>query len=144
MVSPSEIMKKIIVLLFLPIVLLNPFVSLGSEKVSFFQDTVSEIDGKVVKFLSGSTWLMEREIIALPLDNGIIITPGPAPKYDKGNIGAYMKALPKHGILVYQDNEVGVSLIEGVFMLQNGFLAKVIASHGEGAPVKRRMRGIQG
>jgi hypothetical protein len=132
-VSPGEIMKNFIILFFLPIMLLSPFLSSGAEKVSFFQDTVSEIDDRVVKFLSGSTWLMEREIIAIPLDDGIIITPGLAPKYDKENIAAYIKTLPKHGRLAYQGNEVGVTLIEGVFILQDGFLAKVIASHGKGA-----------
>ena len=85
------------------------------------------------KFLSGSTWLMEKEIAVLPLHDGIIITSGPAPKYDEKNIDAYLKALPKHGNFIYQNNTVGVTLIEGAFILQNGFLAKVIASHGKGA-----------
>lgn len=126
-------MIKFIILLFVAIVSFSPYVSFGAEKVSFFQDSVSEINGRVVKFLSGSTWLMEREIIALPLNDGIIITSGQAPKYDKNNIRAYIKALPKHGIFVYQDNQVKVTFIDGAFMLQDGLLAKVIASHGKGA-----------
>ena len=126
-------MKKSLILFFFIVALLVPAVSSGAEKISFFQDTVSEIDGRVVKFLGGSTWLMEREIVALPLNDGIIITPGTAPKYDKENIGAYLKSLPNHGSLIYQGNTVGVTLVEGVFILQNGFLTKVIASHGDGA-----------
>jgi hypothetical protein len=126
-------MKKISILLFVAIVYVGTSMSFGAEKVSFFQDSVLEIKGRVVKFLSGSTWLMEREIIALPLSDGIIITPGPAPRYDKNNIGAYIQSLPKHGILVYQGNVVNVTLIDGVFLLQDGLLATVIASHGKGA-----------
>ena len=126
-------MRKSLMLFVFIVALSAITVSLGAENVAFFQDTVSEIDGRVVEFLGGSIWLMEREIVALPLDDGIIITPGPAPEYDEKNIGAYMESLPNHGILTYQGNTVSVSLVEGIFILQNGFLAQVIASHEEGA-----------
>ena len=108
-------------------------VSFGAKKVSFFQDSVSEIDGKVVKFLGGSIWLMEKEIIAPPLHQGILITSGSAPKYNNNNMRAYMKALPKRGTLVYRGNEVGVTLTGGVFKLQDGILARVVSSHGKGS-----------
>ena len=37
------------------------------KAVSFYQETVSDIDGRVVKFLAGSTWLLDREIVGVAL-----------------------------------------------------------------------------
>ena len=38
--------------------------AIGAElkPVGFFEDSVMEVDGRVGKFLSASTWLLEREI----------------------------------------------------------------------------------
>lgn len=108
-------------------------IAFSLEKVSFFTDTVSEIDGKVIKMMSGSTWIMENEIIALPLNEAIILTSASAIKYDKNNIQKYINALPKKGKLIYQQNIVKVDLLGGMYLLQDGYLGKVVKSHGKGS-----------
>ncbi|MBE2284556.1 MAG: hypothetical protein IAE77_13955 [Prosthecobacter sp.] len=106
------------------------------KRVSFYQDTVSELNGKVLTFLGGSTWILEREIVALPLGVGVIICDGPAPQFNKDRMTDYIKALPKSGVLVYNDNTVIVTRVDGAFTLQNGFLTKVVESLGDGAILK--------
>lgn len=106
------------------------------KKVSFSSDTVSEIDGKVIKFLTGSTWIMERELVALPLSEGIIICNGPAPEFQKEKIEEYVKALPTSGVLFYSGQTVNVKRVDGLFLLQNGVLGKVVEEMGDGAILK--------
>ncbi len=106
------------------------------KKVSFASDMVTEIDGKVIKFLTGSTWIMEREIVALPLSEGFLICDGPAPIFDKEKIDEYVNALPTVGVLIYSGNTVNVKRVDGTFFLQNGFLGNVIEKMGDGAILK--------
>jgi hypothetical protein len=106
------------------------------KKVSFSTDTVTKIDGKVIKFLTGSTWIMEREIVALPLSEGVIICNGPAPVFKKDKIDEYVKALPTTGVLVYSGETVNVKRVNGLFLLQNGFRGKVVEEMGDGAILK--------
>jgi hypothetical protein len=106
------------------------------KKVSFASDTVTEIDGRVIKFLTGSTWIMEREIVALPLSEGVIICNGAAPKFNKGKIDEYLKALPTTGVLVYSGQTVNVKRVDGLLFLRNGFLGKVVEEMGDGAILK--------
>lgn len=47
------------------------------KSVSFFEDTVSDLDGRVVKFLTGSVWLLDHEIVGVPLSKAVIICNGP-------------------------------------------------------------------
>jgi hypothetical protein len=124
-------------LFFFALLLLTASVNASElKKVAFYQDTVSEIDGRVIKFLMGSTWIMEREIVALPLGVGVIVCDGPAPEYNKDRLADYLKALPKTGVLIYNDNTVNVTRVDGAFILQNGFLGKVVESLGDGAILK--------
>ena len=120
-------------LLFLIVILLIPTISSALQRVSFSTDTVSEIDGKVIKMLGGSTWLTDNEIIAQPLDEATIICDVNAPEFNKNDIQKYIKKLPKKGTLIYQNNVVNVTLLDGIFLLSNGYLGKVINSHGNGA-----------
>ncbi len=113
-----------------------PFCAADLKKVSFYQDTVSEIDGRIIKFLMGSTWVMEREILALPLGEGVIICNGPAPKYNKDQLAEYVKALPKSGVFIYDGQTVNVTRVDGVFILRDGFLGKVVESFRDGAILK--------
>jgi hypothetical protein len=106
------------------------------KKVSFYTDTVSEIGGRVIKFLMGSTWIMEREIIALPLSEGVIVCDGSAPEFRKERLEEYAKALPKAGVLMYSGQTVNVTRVDGIFLLRNGFLGRVVASFGDGAILK--------
>ena len=106
------------------------------KKVSFSSDTVTEIDGKVIKFLTGSTWIMDQEIVALPLSEGVIICDGPAPEFTKEKIDEYLKALPTTGVLVYSGETVNVKRVDGLFLLRNGFLGKVVEEMGDGAILK--------
>jgi hypothetical protein len=41
--------------------------------------------------------------------------------------------LPKRGVLFYQGSQVGVTLADGIFLRQNGFLSAVVEEHGDGA-----------
>lgn len=110
--------------------------SAGAEnlkRVAFYQDTVSELDGKVLKFMMGSTWVLEREIVALPLSEGVIICDGPAPQYIKERLNEYLKALPTECVLAYEGNTVNATRVDGPMFLQDGFLARVIESLGDGA-----------
>lgn len=106
------------------------------KNVSFSRDTVTEIDGKIIKFLMGSTWVMEREIVALPLSEGVIICDGPAPKFNKDKIDEYLEALPSVGLLCYKEQIVTVKRVDGLFLLQNGYLGKVVEKMGDGAILK--------
>ena len=101
--------------------------------ISFSQDTVTEIDGRVLKFLTGSVWLLEREIIGIPMSEGTILCNGSAPKYEEGKIKEYIAALPKSGILMYKGEVVEAKLISGSFVLQDGYLTTVVEEHGDGA-----------
>jgi len=79
---------------------------------------------------------MEREIVALPLSEGIIICDGPAPKFNKEKIDEYLKALPSVGVLIYSGQTVSVKRVDGIFLLQNGFLGNVVEEMGDGAILK--------
>lgn len=110
--------------------------SFAQEKVSFFQDTVSEIDGRVVKFLTGSVWLLEMEILALPLDEGIMVFHGHDPLADEKDLKKRIKNLPHEGVFYYEGNQVSATLVSGSFIRQNGYLSRVIESLGDGAVLK--------
>ena len=108
----------------------------AQERVSFFQDTVSEIDGRVVKFLTGSVWLLEMEILALPFDEGIMVFRGHDPRADEKDLKKRIINLPHEGIFYYEGNRVSATLVSGFFIRQNGCLSQVIESLGDGAVLK--------
>jgi hypothetical protein len=103
------------------------------KSVSFFEDTVTDIDGRIVKFLTGSTWLLEKAPLSIPLGKGVMICDGPAPKYEKEKKGDYMKALPQSGVFMYRGQVIAATLVSGVFLLNDGHLGQVVQSHGNGA-----------
>src|SRR5687768_1489298 len=84
------------------------------KSVSFSQDTVTEIDGRVVKFLTGSAWLLEREIAAVPMGDGVIVCSGEAPRFEKEKMKEYTDALPKSGVFIYEGEMVSAKLVSGV------------------------------
>jgi hypothetical protein len=103
------------------------------KAVAFFEDTVMKIDGRVVEFLGGSTWLLEREIVALPLGLATVVCNGPAPVFNKEKMDDYLKALPAQGSFMYRGQTVAAKRISGVFLLIDGFLGQVVRAHGGGA-----------
>lgn len=109
--------------------------AIGAElkPVAFFEDTVMEIDGRVVKFLSGSTWLLDREIVALPLGQATVVCSGAAPVFNKDKMAEYIRALPQQGAFMYRGQTVGAKLVSGVFLLTDGLLGQVTQAHGGGA-----------
>jgi hypothetical protein len=126
-------LKKVVIIF---IILIFFCILNANEKVSFLQDTVFELDGRVLKFLSGSIWLLDYEILSLPLNDGIVVFKGYDPYINEENIDVKMKNLPKSGVLFYEGNEVPVTLVEGVFFLTNGILTEVIKEMGDGAILK--------
>ena len=130
-------MKKLIFSFFVPFLLLTSSIY-ANEKVSFFQDSVFELDGRVLKFLSGSVWLLDHEILALPFNNGIVVFEGHNPMVIEKDFNKKVKYLPKKGILFYEGNEVGVTLVQGVFILNNGILTTVDKALGNGAILQTR------
>lgn len=108
----------------------------SAEKVSFFIESVSEIDGRVVEFLNGSKWLLETEILALPYDDGIMVFDGHDKTINEKDIKERLKNLPRYGVFYYDGNEVNATLIDGIFLRQNGSLTKVINVFGDGAVLK--------
>ncbi len=124
-------MKRILTL----ILLASSIQLVGAElkSVSFFQDTVSDLNGRVLKFLTGSVWLLDQEIVELPLSEGVIICTGPSPKFEKEKMKEYIESLPKAGVFLYRGQTVGAKLVSGTFILRDGLLGQVIQSHGKGA-----------
>jgi hypothetical protein len=103
------------------------------KTVSFFQDTVTELDGRVLKFLTGSVWVLDREIVGVAMGEAVMICNGPAPKFDKEKMKEYLEALPKRGVFMYRGQTVGAQLVSGGFVLSDGYLAHVVQAHGRGA-----------
>jgi hypothetical protein len=99
-------------------------------------DTVYKIDGKVVEFLTGSKWLLDYEILALPLDDVIIVFEGHDPTINEKDIEKRIKNLPQNGVLHYDGNKVDAVLIKGVFLRENGVKNEVVESLGDGAVLK--------
>lgn len=128
---PTTLSRNAAFLLGLTLPFANP--ANAVQAVSFFQESVMEIDGRVIRMLGGSEWIMDHEIVALPLDDAVVIFPGHDPLAESDDIEARIRNLPKRGTLMYQGSEVGVRLISGVFVRQNGHLATVIEAHGDGA-----------
>ena len=135
--NEDKSMKKSISSLFILFLLLPRFIG-ANENVSFFQDSVFELDGRVLKFLSGSVWLLDHEILALPLSDGIVVFKGHDQMINEKDYNKRVKYLPKNGILYYEGNEVGVTLVQGVFFLNNGNLTTVVKAFGSGAVLQTR------
>jgi hypothetical protein len=72
-------MRRTIAVACLAAILASPGTCNASKAVSFFQEAVLEIDGRVIKLLGGSTWLMDSEIAALPLEDAIVVFDGHDP-----------------------------------------------------------------
>jgi hypothetical protein len=104
----------------------------AGQAVSFFQDSVLDIDGRVIKMLGGSVWLMDSEILALPLDDAVVLFAGHDSLVESEDIKARTTDLPKQGLLHYQGSEVAVTLVSGIFLRRNGYLGTVVEAHGDG------------
>lgn len=128
-------MRRTILLLFTVIMGITRIATAG-QAVSFIQDSVYDIDGRVVKMLGGSVWLMDFELFALPFDDAAVVFSGHDPQAESKDIEARVKNLPRRGVLMYQGSKVGVTLESGIFLRQNGYLGKVVEASDNGAVLK--------
>ena len=87
------------------------------QTVEYVQDTSTEIDGRVLTLMGGTTWILEQETIALPFqDVTVVFKPG-------SNVGT----------VFMEGEDVAAKLVDGIAIRKKGKLGVVVESLGEGA-----------
>ncbi|MBT3960747.1 MAG: hypothetical protein HOD28_05245 [Candidatus Marinimicrobia bacterium] len=105
------------------------------QNVSYFEDNVMEIDGKLIKFLGGSMWLADYDLYQLAFNDGIIVFDELAPKIVKKE-DLRIESENRRGVFYYEGEKVGVRYLDGFYFRTNAILTTVIESYGEGAVLK--------
>ena len=103
------------------------------QDVSYFEGTISDLDGKYLKFLSGSSWLLEHKSYAIPFSKGVIVFKGHDATVDEKDIEKRIINLPNQGMLFYKGEEIAVTLLDGIFIRKNGTMTTVEKEMGNGA-----------
>ena len=105
------------------------------QNASFLKDNVNEINGRLIKFLSGSSWLADYDLYHLAFHDGIIVFDELAPKIDK-SAKLQIESKSRRGIFYYQGERVGVTYLDGFYFRTNAILTTVIESYNKGAVLK--------
>jgi hypothetical protein len=87
--------------------------------VQFFTATISEVNGEILKFMSGGTWRLDRDYFGLPLQDAVGVM------------------VDQRSAIIYaNDNSYGARLISGAPYTSTGVVKTVVEKMGGGSILK--------
>jgi len=99
----------------------------GMQKVEYFSDSIAEKEGKYIRLLGGSQWVLDTPTLALVTDDIIIV-------FQEVDLKDNTKT--KLAIAYVDGDEIVAKHIGGQYITQAGFLTTVVESIGDGAVLK--------
>ena len=106
------------------------------KKVSFYTDTVAEVEDGIIKLMMGSIWVMDSPVLALQSQEIVITFNQPAPILDSENVSKWEETLPRNGVLYQGELKVNVHRVSGVFLPLDGFYGNVVKKSANGEILK--------
>ena len=123
-------------LLFSAIFAFTAFGESELKNVSFYTDTVSEVEDGIVKLLMGSIWVMDSPAPVLKSQEISITFNRPAPILDSENKSKWNEILPRNGVLYQGELKVNVQRVSGIFLPLDGFYGNVVKKSADGKILK--------
>jgi len=99
----------------------------GMQKVEYLSDSIAQKDGKVIKLLGGSSWVLSSPTLALVTDDIIIVFQ---------DVVLKNKKTVKVAIAYVDGDEIIATHAGGTYATSTGFLTAVVESLGDGAVLK--------
>ena len=99
----------------------------GMQKVEYLSDSIAEKEGKYIRLLGGSQWVLSSSTLALVTDDIIIVFQ---------DIELKDKTMAKVAVAYVDGDEIVVKHIGGKFVAENGYLTTVVEALGDGAVLK--------
>ena len=106
------------------------------KNVSFYTDTVSEVEDGIIKLLMGSIWVMDSPATVLKSQKISITFNRPAPILDSENKSKRNEILPRNGVLYQGELKVNVQRVSGIFLPLDGFYGNVVKKSADGKILK--------
>ncbi len=97
------------------------------QKVEYISDSIAEKEGKYIRLLGGSQWVLTSSTLALVTDDIIIAFQ---------DIELKDKTMAKVAIAYVDGDEIVAKHIAGHYVAQNGYLTTVVEVLGDGAVLK--------
>ncbi|MBU4494277.1 MAG: hypothetical protein KJ874_03145 [Acidobacteria bacterium] len=111
----------------LNLIICQAFAGTAMQKVEYLSDSIAEKDGKVIRLLGGSTWVLSSSSLALVPEDVIIVFQDVVLK-DKKTVNV---------AVVYVDgDEIVATHAGGTYTTSSGFLTTVVEALGDGAVLK--------
>ena len=123
-------------LLFSAIFAFTAFGESELKNVSFYTDTVSEVEDGIVELLMGSIWVMDSPAPVLKSQEISITFNRPAPILDSENKSKWNEILPRNGVLYQGELKVNVQRVSGIFLPLDGFYGNVVKKSADGKILK--------
>jgi len=97
------------------------------QKVEYLSDSIAEKDGKYIRLLGGSSWLLSSPTLAL-VTNDVLIVFQEVELNDKKNV--------QIAVAYIAGNEVVAKHVDGHYVTQTGYLTTVVEALRDGAVLK--------
>ncbi|HBP0677562.1 TPA: hypothetical protein L5Q58_006307 [Pseudomonas aeruginosa] len=108
-------------------ILLFQVSAFAAEKVEYIADSIAQKDGKYIKLLGGSSWLLNSSSLALVTQDVIVVF--------RSIVGKDKKTY-EVPVFYLDSEEIIAKHIDGALVKESGFLAQVVQQFGEGARLK--------
>lgn len=99
----------------------------GMQKVEYLSDSIAEKEGKYIRLLGGSQWVLSSSTLALVTDDIIIVFQ---------EIELKDKTRAKLAVAYVDGDEIVAKHVGGQYVSQTGYLTTVIEALGDGAVLK--------
>ena len=99
----------------------------GMQKVEYLSDSIAEKEGKYIRLLGGSSWLLSSPTLALVTDDVLIVFQEVELK-DKKKV--------QIAVAYIEGDEVVAKHVDGQYVTQTGYLTTVVEALGDGAVLK--------
>jgi hypothetical protein len=99
----------------------------GMQKVEYLSDSIVEKEGKYIRLLGGSQWVLSSSTLALVTDNIIIV-------FQEVELKDKTKA--KLAVAYVGGDELAAEHVGGQYVSQTGYLTTVVDALGNGAVLK--------
>lgn len=103
------------------------FSSLGMQKVEYLTDSIAEKEGKYIRLLGGSEWVLSSVSLALVTDDIIIVFKEVIRKD---------KTKSKLAVAYVDGDEIVANYVGGKYIPQSGYITTVVEVLGDGAILK--------
>lgn len=103
------------------------YAGLGMQKVEYLSDSIAEKNGKYIRLLGGSSWLLSFPTLALVTDQVLIVFQE-VELNDKKNV--------QIAVAYIAGNEVYAKHVDGQYITQTGYLTTVVEALDDGAVLK--------